>query len=289
MNTADIENYLRETYPSCPLTKLLEGGMSYAYEIAGRIIRIPKTQYAERGYETEFAILQYLHKTVNCTLLPEVRIIRKPFFHTSHDKIPGYYWNEKDYLALDINRRDAFAEDCAVFFSQLHSSDVSKIKVELQGLHRIDNNMELYLSEYFTLKDRDQILHFTEPLYSLGDTVLVHRDFYQDNFLHDGNYRLKCVLDFGNSGLYNYMFDFKSIASWEEGMHDLFQRIASRYSRITGRIIDLDTVHRIDIHNYISFLVYFVKNKDIKDEKIGATAHLQEHVAHIKEKMKRYV
>ena len=90
MNTADIENYLRETYPSCPLTKLLEGGMSYAYEIAGRIIRIPKTQYEERGYETEFAILQYLHKTVNCTLLPEVRIIRKPFFHTSHDKITGY-------------------------------------------------------------------------------------------------------------------------------------------------------------------------------------------------------
>lgn len=263
--------------------------MSYAYEIAGKIIRIPKTLYAERGYETEFAILEYLHKTITCTLLPDIKIVREPFFHTTHDKISGYYWNEKDYLSLDEFGRDAFAEDCAVFFSQIHSSDVSKINAELQGLHPIESNMEEYLSMYFSIEERERILNFTEPLYSLGDMVLVHRDFYQDNFLHDGNYRLKCVLDFGNSGLYNYMFDFKAIDSWEKGMQDLFQRIAERYSRITGRIIDLETIHRIDIHNYISFLVYFIKNKDIKDEKIGASTHLQEHIAHIKEKMKRYV
>ena len=290
MESKEIENQLQKIYPNEKIKKLLEGGMSYAYEIGGKIIRIPKTEYAERGYETEKAILDYLHEgTITCTKIPDIKIVREPFFHTVHDKIDGIYWNQKEYLSKDEKTRDSLAEDCAVFFAQLHSSDLSKINAELLDLHPIKKNMETYLTEYFSPSEMEQILKFTDSLFDLGDKVLVHRDFYQDNFLLTDDYRLNSVLDFGNSGIYNYMFDFKALACWEEGMHDLFERITSRYARITGRIIDIETIHKIDIHNYISFLVYFTKNKDVKDEKIGAARHMDEHVAHIKEKMKRYV
>ena len=289
MNISEIEKYLKIVLPDGHLTKLLEGGMSYAYEIANKIIRIPKTMYAEQGYEMEYAILEYVRNIVDCVKLPLIQIIRQPFFHTVHNKIEGIYWDATTYLSKDFQTRDSLAEDCAVFFAQLHSADVTKINTHLLDIHRIKNNMVKYLADYFSVKEMDQILSFTESLYTLGDKVLVHRDFYQDNFLLDDNYRLKAVLDFGNSGFYNYMFDFKALASWEESMKDFFTRIASRYERITGRIIDIETIHKIDIHNYISFLTYFVKNKNVKDEKIGATVHFDEHVAHIKEKMKRYV
>lgn len=289
MNVEEIEKYIKETFPNKTLIKLLEGGMSYAYEIDGKIIRIPKTQYAEQGYETEYAILEYLHHKITCTQLPNVKIINTPFFHTIHDKILGIYWDTRTYLSKDYKTRDALAEDCAVFFAQLHSANITEIKTNLLDIHPIKTNMEKYLSEYFTTKEMTQILEFTDSLYSLEDKVLVHRDFYQDNFLLDSNYRLNGVIDFGNSGLYNYMFDFKSLASWEEGINDLFTRITERYKRITGRIIDMETIHKIDIHNYISFLVYFTKNKNLKDEKIGAADHLQEHVEHIKDKMRHYV
>ncbi len=289
MDAEQIEVQLRLTYGGKPFRKLLEGGMSYAYEVDGNIIRIPKTEYAKRGYKTENAILNYLHDVVDGVELPYVKLIEEPFFHTIHKKIDGRYWNEKEYLSKDIKVRDQLAEDCAVFFAQLHSADLGQIKAELLDVHPIQKNMEQYLAEYFSPKEMDEILAFTNPLYSLEDKVLVHRDFYQDNFLLSDDYRLKGVLDFGNSGRYNYMFDFKALASWEVGMRDLFERIASRYMRITNRIIDMDTIHRIDIHNYISFLVYFTKNKNVKDEKINLVKGLDEHVEHIKEKMKRYV
>lgn len=289
MNIEEIELKLKEKFSGQPLKKLLEGGMSYAYEIDGKIIRIPKTEYAERGYEMEDAILRYLNTVITCTKIPDIRIERSPFFFTVHEKIPGIYWDEKAYLAKDEKIRDALAEDCAVFFAQLHSSDTTKIETELLEVHPIAKNMETYLPDFFLPREMDEIVRFTNPLFDLEDKVLVHRDFYKDNFLLTKDYRLNGVLDFGNSGLYNYMFDFKALASWEEGMKDFFERIASRYTRITGREIDIQTIHRIDIHNYISFLVYFTKNKDVKDEKINAVAHLDYHVAHIKDKMKRYV
>lgn len=289
MELKEIEKAIIELYRDKKLTKLLEGGMSYAYEINNKIIRIPKTQYAEHGYETEYAILKYLQEAVTCTQLPDIRIVREPFFHTVHNKIFGVYWNGKEYLAKSEKQRDALAEDCAEFFTQLHASDVKNIDAELLELHPIQKNMETYLTDYFSMDEMNEILNFTNPLFSLKDKVLVHRDFYIDNFLLNNDYRLNAVLDFGNSGLYNYMFDFKALASWEESMKDFFTRIASRYTRLSGRIIDMETIRRIDIHNYISFLVYFIKNKNIKDEKIGAVNHLDEHVAHIKDKMKKYV
>lgn len=289
MKIQEVENSLKMLFGGKPLKKLLEGGMSYAYEIDGKIIRVPKTEYAERGYETEKAILDYIHSIVTCAELPYVSIVHAPFFYTYHNKIKGYYWSEKEYLSKDEKTRDALAEDCALFFAQLHSANVSKINADLMELHSIKGNMEIYLRGFFSSAEMECILNFTDSLYSLGDKVLVHRDFYYDNFLLNSDFRLKGVLDFGNSGLYNYMFDFKALASWEKGMNDFFRRIAGRYIRITGRIIDMETIHKIDIHNYISFLVYFVKNKDIKDEKIDAASHMLEHVYHIKEKMKRYV
>lgn len=291
MEIREIEEMIKKLYPAHSPKKLLEGGMSYAYEVAGKIIRIPKTEYAENGYVCEKAILDYLHTIVSCTKLPDIQIIREPFFYTIHDKINGIYWNERDYLGKTEKIRDGLAEDCAVFFSQLHSAKIEEIKAQLLDLHPIKNNMETYLKNYFSCQEMEQILKFTDPLFDLpkDQLVLVHRDFYSDNFLLTDNYRLHGVLDFGNSGIYNYMFEFKALASWEEGMKDLFERIASRYTKITGRDIDMETIHRIDIHNYISFLVYFEKNKNIKDEKIGAANCMQKHVNHIKEKMQRYV
>lgn len=289
MNIHEVKKIIQNMFPGKMLNKLPEGGMSYAFDIDDKIIRIPKTQYAENGYVTENEILNYLHKTIKCTLLPSIKIVRKPFFYTIHNKIHGFYWDEKEYLSKNEKTRNALAEDCALFFSQLHASDIKKIETKLPDLHPIQKNMETYLSDIFSPKEMDDIIKFTNPLFNLEDKVLVHRDFYHDNFLLDENYRLRSVLDFGNSGLYNYMFEFKALASWEEGMKDFFKRIAFRYTQISGRVIDMETIHRIDIHNYISFLVYFIKNKNIKDEKINALSHLDKHVTNIKSKMKRYV
>lgn len=290
MKQFNIKEALQKLYSGKKMIKLPEGGMSFAYEVDENIIRIPKTEYAENGYLCEKAILDYLHATIDCTQLPDISIKKEPFFHTVHRKIPGIYWSEKEYLSKSNAVRDALAEDCAVFFAELHASDVTKIHTRLLELHPIQKNMELYLKDFFTPHEMGEIVKFTNPLFVLpkDDLTLVHHDFYPDNFLLRDDYRLNGVLDFGNSGIYNYMFDFKALVSWERGINDFFHRIASRYTRICGRHIDIKTIQRIDIHNYISLLLYFTKNKHIKDEKINVVGNLRKHVDHIKKKMCRY-
>lgn len=287
MEQKEIEKLIGDLYPGEKIIKLLEGGMSYAYEIDNKIIRIPKNKLSEAGYIREDAILKCLHRTIDCTKLPEIKIVQKPFFHTVHNKINGFYWDSKTYLSKSEKEKDALAEDCAVFFAQLHGTNLSEINAELPEIPSIQEDLESYLLDFFTTEEIDKILKFTEPLYFLGDKVLVHKDFYYDNFLLNDEYRLNAVFDFGNSGIYNYMYDFKCLVGPEEGMHDLFVRLTPRYIVHSGRQIDIETVHRVDIHNYINFLSYFVKNKNIKDEKIGAMNNLSMHIGYIKEKIKK--
>jgi thiamine kinase-like enzyme len=180
------------------------------------------------------------------------------------------------------------ADDCAVFFAELHSSDISKIDADLREIRPIRHNMEKYLSGEFSMKEIDGITAYTDFLYTLQDKCLIHNDFYYDNFFLDENFRLKCVIDFANGGYYNYHFDLRKVISYEEGERDFFERIVKFYERITGRKIDLGIIRAIDVHNYISFLVYFAKNPDIKEEKIGVRNNWRKHVEHIKDKIRRY-
>ena len=57
--------------------------------------------------------------------------------------------------------KDALAYDCAKFFYELHSSDVRKIDATLTGMRPIIQNMEKYLSQYFTVQEIENKLEST--------------------------------------------------------------------------------------------------------------------------------
>jgi len=260
--------------------------MSYAFEVGNKIIRIPKNKYATDGYRMEEKILQYLRGRISVDI-PNVQIIETPFFHTVHKKLEGKYWSGKEYINKTEIEKDALAYDCAQFFSELHSSDITKIDTQLREIHPIRYNLETYLSADFSIDERKKIIQVTDILFTIGDKVLIHNDFYCDNFFIDDNYRLKSVIDFGNGGVYNFNFDFRKIVSYEDGERDFWQRIVKYYEPMANRIIDIEIIKSIDIHNYISFLVYFAKNPTFKDEKIGVRNNWNFHVEHIKDKLNK--
>lgn len=285
---SSIADRIKLLYPNEPVRMLAEGGMSFACQSGDYIIRIPKNEYAELGYRIEEKVLIYLRDRIKSVEIPGIRVVETPFFHTVHKKLEGRYWDGSAYNKKSERDKDLLADDCAVFFAELHSSDISKIDADLREIRPIRHNMEKYLSGEFSMKEIDGITAYTDFLYTLQDKCLIHNDFYYDNFFLDENFRLKCVIDFANGGYYNYHFDLRKVISYEEGERDFFERIVKFYERITGRKIDLGIIRAIDVHNYISFLVYFAKNPDIKEEKIGVRNNWRKHVEHIKDKIRRY-
>ena len=285
---ATVLDGVKRLYPDEHVRLLAEGGMSFAFESGGRIIRVPKNEYAEKGYRIEEKVLAYLHGHIKSVEIPDMKIVETPFFHTVHKKLEGLYWNGNAYNKKSEKERDLLADDCAVFFSELHSSDINKIDAELREIRPIKQNMENYLSGEFSLREIDEMAAYTDFLFTLEDKCLIHNDFYYDNFFIDDDYRLKGVIDFANGGYFNYHFDLRKVISYEDGERDFFERIVRYYENITNRKIDLNIIRAIDIHNYVSFLVYFAKNPDITEEKIGVRDNWRKHVEHVKDKMKRY-
>jgi hypothetical protein len=283
-----VENKIRLLYPNQRIKLLAEGGMSFACEVGESIVRIPKNEYATEGYRIEEKILIYLQSKIKSVAIPNVRIIEEPFFHTIHKRLDGFYWDGSVYKKKTEREKDLLASDCAVFFAELHSSDINKIDAKLRQIRPIKDNIEKYLTQYFSKKEIDKIVEFTDILFSLQDKCLIHNDFYYDNFFVDDNFRLKCVIDFANGGYFNYNFDFRKIVSYEDGERDFWERIVKFYERLTNKKIDVEIIRSIDIHNYISFLVYFAKNPKIKEEKIGVRDNWSKHIEHIKNKMGKY-
>lgn len=276
------EKELALLFPNVEIKTLTEGGMSYAYEVGNYIVRIPKNKYAADGYKIEEQILYYLKDTIKSVKIPQIKIFESPFFYTIHRKLYGNYWNGHEYLKKTEKEKDLLANDCAIFFAELHSANVKEINTTIRQLHPIEENMRYYLFNDFSDSEIKKAVSYTNTLFSLEDKVLIHNDFYSDNFFLDSNYRLSSVIDFGNSGFFNYNFDFRKILSYEEGDGDFWRRIVHFYEGLTYRKIDLEVIKIINIHNYISFLVYFAKNPTIKDEKINVRESWNFHINHVK-------
>ena len=295
-----VEEKVRQLYPGEPVKVLVEGGMSFACETGGNIIRVPKNEYAAIGYRIEEKILAHLAGKIKSADIPGIKIVEKPFFHTIHKKLEGLYWDGAAYICKPEKERDLLANDCAVFLTEVHAADIKKINAELskanikmrelQSKEEIEEHIKNYLYRDFSVNEIDKIIKFITPLYDLPeeDKCLIHNDFYYDNFFVDNNLRLKGVIDFANSGHYNYNFDFRKIVSYEEGEQDLWERIVKFYERLTNRKIDMQVIKIIDIYNYISFLTYFAKNPEISEEKIGVRDNWDSYVEHIKHNIKEY-
>jgi thiamine kinase-like enzyme len=292
-----MEKKIKDLYPNKTVKLLAEGGMSFACEAGDNIIRVPKNEYAAIGYRIEEKILVYLQNKVKSVEIPSVKIIKEPFFYTIHKKLEGLYWDRKTYIKKTEREKDALANDCAVFLATIHASDTNEINsllheenLELREIRPIEDNLKKYLPQYFSTDEIDKIIKFTNGLFSLPDEnkCLVHNDFFHDNFFVDDSFRLKCVIDFGNSGRYNYNFDLRKVVSYEEGESDFWGRIVRYYEGMTNRKIDMEIIKMIDIHNYISFLVYFAKYPEIKEEKIGVRDKWDSHIEHVKDKLRKY-
>jgi hypothetical protein len=281
-----LENKIKLLYPNEPVKLLVEGGMSYAFEVENKIVRIARNEFAKQDYYKEEKILQHLQNVIKTVEVPNMKVIEVPFFHTIHKKLDGLFWNGNVYNKKTEKEKDSLANDCALFFAELHSVNVSNINLELPEIRPIQQDVESYLSNYLSTKEIDKILQHIEVLYNLQDKLLIHNDFYPPNFFIDDNYRLKCVFDFARACYCNYNFEFRKILSYEEGEHILFERIVKFYEQITSRKIDVEIIKIIDIYNYMDFLSYFAKNFKIEKGKIRVLNRWNDHIIYIKKKIR---
>jgi aminoglycoside phosphotransferase (APT) family kinase protein len=284
--TSLIENKIKQLFPNETIKLLAEGGMSFAFEVGCNIVRIPRTDLSRIEYEREEKILNYLVNKIKNIEIPHIKIVRLPFFYSIHNKIIGNHWNGSEYLKKTAIEKDILANDCALFFAELHSADIVNIKTEIPEIRQLNYDIEYYLSEDFSLKEIEKILKYIEILYSLKDKCLIHNDFYPPNFFIDDNFRLKAVIDFARAQYNNFNFDFRKIVSYQEGEKDFWERIVKSYENITKKIIDIEIIKVIDIYNYMDFLSYFAKYFKIEKGNITVLNRWSEHINYVKIKIK---
>jgi aminoglycoside phosphotransferase (APT) family kinase protein len=282
-----LERQIRELYPNQPLKILAEGGMSYAFEVGDYIIRVPRNNSAANGYEFEEKFLTFLNGKINTVEIPNIKIIKTPFLYSIHKKLNGLHWDGKAYKHKTEKEKDLLANDCAIFFAELHSIEVSKINTKIPELKPIQQDIEKYLAKDLSGKEILKIIKYTEILYTLQDKLLIHNDFYPPNFFIDTNYRLKCVIDFARACYCNYNFEFRKIISYEEGEQDFWKRIVGFYEEITDRKIDIEIIKVIDIYNYMDFLSYFAKHFKIEKGNIRILNRWNEHIEYVKDKIRK--
>jgi aminoglycoside phosphotransferase (APT) family kinase protein len=281
-----IENKIKQHFPNETIKLLVEGGMSFAFEVGKNIVRIPRTDLSKIEYEREEKILNYLANKIENIEIPDIKTVRFPFFYSIHKKINGSHWNGSEYLKKSALEKDLLAYDCALFFAGLHSADISKIDTEIPEIRQLQQDIEYYLSIDFSDKEIYKIVSYTEVLYSLNDKCLIHNDFYPPNFFIDDNFRLKAVIDFARAQFNNFNFDFRKIISYQEGEKDFWDRIVKTYENITQKRIDIEIIKVIDIYNYMDFMSYFAKHFKIEKGNIPILNRWSEHINYVKSKIK---
>lgn len=283
-----IEKKLGFLFPNEQITLLRDAGMSFAYEVGKYIVRIPKTEVATNGYRKEETLLRFLQNIIKSVAIPNIKVIETPFIYSIHKKLEGSYWNGSDYNKKTDKEKDLLANDCATFFVELHSANKNDFEIQVDDIRPIKQDVEIYLSSEFFQKEIDKILKKTDILFSLQDKLLIHNDFYDDNFFVDNNYRLQSVIDFANARYCNYNFEFRKIVSYQEGEKDFWERIIRHYENMTGRKIDVEIIKIIDIYNYMDFLSYHAKNYKIKTEKNQLFDRWDYHIQYVKSKIKSW-
>lgn len=211
--------------PSEPPAVLIGSGQnSVAYELDGRILRLPRHCGAERDLVREAAALRAVRPLLPVPVSDlEVRRIDGQFV-SLHAKILGEPLS--DLTGLRIGAQRVLAADLAAFLKALHSLPIDSVEAEPAEASLSEWNGLLAQCEAvaFPLLSPDVVTGLRKRFSDFLATCdalpqcLIHGDFGTGNILVDRG-RLSGVIDFSGCGPGDPAYDFASLAA---GLGDPF-------------------------------------------------------------------
>lgn len=259
--------------PSEPPAVLIGSGQnSVAYELDGRILRLPRHCGAERDLVREAAALRAVRP-----LLPvpvpdlEVRRIDGQFV-SLHAKILGE--SLSDLTGLRIGAQRVLAADLAAFLKALHSLPIDSVEAEPAEASSSEWNGLLAQCEAvaFPLLSPDVVTGLRKRFSDFLATCdalpqcLIHGDFGTGNILVDRG-RLSGVIDFSGCGPGDPAYDFASLAA---GLGDPFVDLVLAHFSPDTAARDRMGFYRMTFP--LLDILYGVENRDPETVRAGVHA-----------------
>ncbi len=272
-----------------------EGWSSEAYNAEYNdkdcIIRIPKP--SSGGFETyqkEHAVLEIIADKIKSVAIPRTRIYEGDgIAYVVHEKINGNKFNISSFEELSVEEQDNFSQSVANFFSELHAIDISEFS-NIPGIRWgklntdfLKNDFEKYLvfsreegweeSLFFSEHEIAALCNFIESVTSLEEPeVLLHRDFYGNNFVVDDKMRLVGVFDFGNASLASRAIDFSYfVKRSDDGIFQespILKKILSYYQQASGPLVTFnDVANQLRLADAYCFSWLVSTDKEINNNK----------------------
>ncbi len=211
--------------PSEPAAVLIGSGQnSVAYELDGRILRLPRHCGAQRDLVREAAALRAVRPLLPVPV-PDLKVRRiDGQFVSLHAKILGEPLS--DLTGLRIGAQRVLAADLAAFLKALHSLPIDSVEAEPAEASLSEWNGLLAQCEAvaFPLLSPDVVTGLRKRFSDFLATCdalpqcLIHGDFGTGNILVDRG-RLSGVIDFSGCGPGDPAYDFASLAA---GLGDPF-------------------------------------------------------------------
>ena len=173
----------------------------------------------KKSYYKEKSILDFL----NNNLKLDIEIPKIEYFYTSKEisimgykKIDGIFFSPQIYNEMSLEQKENLIKDISTFLQELHNLDYTEI-----NQFKIDNKancleeleiLKQTIYDEFSDIEKQYIEKFFKKLESTkifdDKKCLCHNDFSCNHLLLDKNYRLKGIIDWGDSGIIDEYCDF---------------------------------------------------------------------------------
>jgi hypothetical protein len=228
-------------------TLLTAGWDSVAVDVDDNLIfKFPRHEAAERALASEAGLLAAIRPAVSMAV-PELTIHPGPPLFSRHVKLKGEHLLAAQYELLPIEARQHLAADMALFYAELHAFDPARMEVAGARpikpwlapddmLRRAWPALPPELRPYAERTIGAWQLLAPDP----HGTVYGFFDGHGWNMAFDhARGRLNGIYDFADSGFGPLHQEFVQ-PNWISPDHTA--RVADKYQRLTGRVLDLERI-----------------------------------------------
>lgn len=270
-----LQKIIEEIFPNSEVKLEGDGWSSIAFSLSRgdeppQIIRVPRSGDTAQ-YEREAKLLDFLKGKISVPI-PHTKVCKtEKIKYAIHVMICGLKWDCNTYNALSSVAKDAFCDDIASFFTEIHKVDLKKLDaaLPLKTLEQGDISRETLEKKFIEYFSKDEITEIytvvRRVLNEATDPVLLHRDFFYGNTLVDDKHRLIGVFDFGSSCIGSRAYEFISL-HWS-GYIEILNGVLKKYNEKSGAGITLEQILDQSKLGDVYNVLFLLNNEKLKIEK----------------------
>ncbi len=263
-NTTILYKYLSERFCGSEISWLGSGWSSIVFQVDDLIIRFPKHNLDD--YKKEQYVCNYLRDKTP-VLIPDTKICMDVYPYTKHKKICGRPWNNDTLMRMSSIFRDRLAQDIALFLNTMHTHISPYVAPSFTPVSYTVLKKSILKNCPYNLLKHIETAYVSAIELPDQPKVLVHGDFFSQNYTLNENSRLFGVFDWCNCGNSDPISDF--IPLYATADVDFVLNIIHHYQAISNKNFDFARLKKLYLLRSMYLLYWKYRDKSIASNAIN--------------------